>query len=434
MHIAAYLIAILNILVPNILKLINNLESHSRQGTFQASLYAKIATFRWINTAIVMTIIKPFTATIAVGETALIPAVYAVLKAEIITAPVLHMCDVVGQVKRFVLAPPAANQAAMNSYFRGSVQNLGEKYTNMTKVMFLCCFYSVIFPASFFFGAVAIAATYATDKFLLMRSWAPLPKLGDDVALLSRRVFFPLTLVTLLLVSGFYWSAYPFDDACDSDMVVSSNSYPEYIGTHVISTSSGESFHVTLTGDGTEELYQFCDQDFLERISALFSFFQQEKDDWMSPDQEVLTYLFGILCVVVLVILGCVALVFGVIPNMREVVGGDYMTTERDSGDIFCAQQHINAYVPQVAHRKFSYPLLACDGVNKMNQINIGWTDPVHSHDFYDKSNDVIFLSNGKPPSHPVLTTIRYWKPSSSLSSSHVDTSNSKGGYGSVSS
>jgi hypothetical protein len=141
-HIAAYLIAILNILVPNILKLVNNLESHSRQGTFQASLYAKIATFRWINTAIVMTIIKPFTATIAVGETALIPAVYAVLKAEIITAPVLHMCDVVGQVKRFVLAPPAANQAAMNSYFRGSVQNLGEKYTaSRKKVCVHLCFW-----------------------------------------------------------------------------------------------------------------------------------------------------------------------------------------------------------------------------------------------------------------------------------------------------
>lgn len=142
MHVAAYLIAILNILVPNILKLVNNLESHSRQGTFQASLYAKIATFRWINTAIVMTIIKPFTATIAVGETALIPAVYAVLKAEIITAPVLHMCDVVGQVKRFVLAPPAANQAAMNSYFRGSVQNLGEKYTaSRKKVCVHLCFW-----------------------------------------------------------------------------------------------------------------------------------------------------------------------------------------------------------------------------------------------------------------------------------------------------
>lgn len=128
-HVAAYLIAILNILVPNILKLVNNLESHSRQGTFQASLYAKITIFRWVNTAIITTIIKPFTSTIAVGEAALIPAVYAVLKAEIVTAPVLHMCDIVGQVKRFILAPRAANQAAMNSYFRGSIQNLGEKYT-----------------------------------------------------------------------------------------------------------------------------------------------------------------------------------------------------------------------------------------------------------------------------------------------------------------
>ena len=46
----------------------------------------------------------------------------------------------------------------------------------------------------------------------------------------------------------------------------------------------------------------------------------------MSPDQMVLTFLFGILCVAVLVILGCVALVFDVVPNMRTVVGGDYVS------------------------------------------------------------------------------------------------------------
>jgi len=45
----------------------------------------------------------------------------------------------------------------------------------------------------------------------------------------------------------------------------------------------------------------------------------------MSPDQEVLTYLFCILCVVVLVMLGCVAPFFDVMPNMREVIGVDYM-------------------------------------------------------------------------------------------------------------
>jgi len=244
-------------------------------------------------------------------------------------------------------------------------------------------------------------------------------------------------------------------------MVVSSESYPEYIGKHTITSTSNESFHVTIVGDETEEVYQFCDQDYLERVSALLNFFQQEKDDWMSPDQQILTYLFGILCVAVLVILAWVAIVFDLMPNMREVVGGDYvsstgcvrilgastlptthqsqlvhtlflilqMTTERDSGEPFSEQSHINAYVPQVSNRKFSYPLLACDGIKKINQNNIGWTDPVHSHDFYDMSNDVAFLLNDKLPYRPVLSTIKYWstKPKSAPSSN-------RNGYGSLSS
>lgn len=88
---------------------------------------------------------------------------------------------------------------------------------NMTKIIFLCFFYSVIFPSGFLLGALAIAATYITDKFLLFRSWAPMPELGDDVAKLSRRVFFPMCLVVLALMSEFYWSAYPFDNVCGKD-------------------------------------------------------------------------------------------------------------------------------------------------------------------------------------------------------------------------
>jgi len=128
-NLAAFLIAILNIAVPNLFKVVNALESHSREGSYQASLYAKISIFRFVNTAIVTTMIKPFTATISSDADALIPAVYAVLKAEICTAPILHMCDIVGHVKRLILAPRAANQAAMDSFFRGSRQQLGEKYT-----------------------------------------------------------------------------------------------------------------------------------------------------------------------------------------------------------------------------------------------------------------------------------------------------------------
>ena len=41
-----------------------------------------------------------------------------------------------------------------------------------------------------------------------------MPELGNDVAQLSRRVFFPLAVLALAIMSDFYWSAYPFDNVC----------------------------------------------------------------------------------------------------------------------------------------------------------------------------------------------------------------------------
>lgn len=43
-----------------------------------------------------------------------------------------------------------------------------------------------------------------------------MPELGNDVAQLSRSVFFPLAvrLAFLAIMSGFYWSACPFDIVC----------------------------------------------------------------------------------------------------------------------------------------------------------------------------------------------------------------------------
>jgi hypothetical protein len=201
----------------------------------------------------------------------------------------------------------------------------------MTKIIFLCFFYSVIFPSSFFFGALAIAATYVSDKFLLLRSWGPMAELGDDVAKLSRRFFFPLTLVVLAIVSEFYWSAYPFDDACEADQVVGSSTYPEYIGSHRLAalsprSTAHKSIKITLSGDGTEKLYRFCDEDYIERVSALLHFFTAEKDDWMSPDQQVLTFLFGIFCVAVLVIIGIVALVRDIWPDLRGSFQGEFVS------------------------------------------------------------------------------------------------------------
>ena len=326
-QIAAFTIAILNMLVPNIFKWVNKLEAHTGEGTYQASLYTKISVFRFVNTAIVTTLIKPFTATIAGTEDAsLIPAVFAVLKAEIVTAPLIHMLDIVGHLKRHILAPRLAeNQAAMNSFFRGSKQELGEKYTNMTKTIFFSFFYSVLFPSGFLLGALAISATYITDKFLLLRSWGPMPELGDDVAKLSRRLFFPICLVTLAIVSQFYWSAYPFDNVCDTGETIDGNQH-DVIGTYSLSTGEDSRSSYSATVEAGDKLYRYCDQDYIERYSALLSFFHSEKDDWMSLEQEQWTYLFGLLWISTLIIIGAVALYRDIAPQLKKVVQAGFVS------------------------------------------------------------------------------------------------------------
>jgi hypothetical protein len=89
----------------------------------------KICAFRWINTAVITTVVKPFLATLEGSKESLIVAVYQILKAEIVIVPIVHMLDIMGNIKRHLLAPTAKNQAAMNSFFSGAPGLLGEKYT-----------------------------------------------------------------------------------------------------------------------------------------------------------------------------------------------------------------------------------------------------------------------------------------------------------------
>jgi uncharacterized membrane protein YjfL (UPF0719 family) len=42
-------------------KLLTGFESHASEGFKQTSLYFKIAAFRWVSTAVIFSIITPFT-------------------------------------------------------------------------------------------------------------------------------------------------------------------------------------------------------------------------------------------------------------------------------------------------------------------------------------------------------------------------------------
>jgi hypothetical protein len=122
----AYTIAAANMIFPIVAKEFGKLESHSNEGSKQLSLYFKIALFRFVSTAVVIMLITPFTSTLE-EKGGLIPQVYAIFYAEIITANVMQLLDLFGNAKRHILAPRAMNQNAMNLYFEGEVVELAER-------------------------------------------------------------------------------------------------------------------------------------------------------------------------------------------------------------------------------------------------------------------------------------------------------------------
>lgn len=267
------------------------------------------------------TIVTPFTDTLA-DQNGLIPQIYALFIAEIITVSAIQLADPMGHVNRHVLAPRAATQDAMNLKFSGQPFELAERYTDMTKVrhrngvkvyawvnrnthfvrqiLFLCVWYCSIFPGSFFLCSFALLIKYFVDKFSLMRTWKRPPQLGTRVSAFSRRYFFSLACVAMSIISSFYWSGFPYDNICELDDPTSA-----YEGSYTV-VALDESIHMngtTTTFTKSETQYQFCSQDLMSPGQGqTFPFVaskQPEGKEWMTPEQEDVTNIFGWTSVVI---------------------------------------------------------------------------------------------------------------------------------------
>jgi hypothetical protein len=195
---AAIVVTIFNSSIPQVLKLLMLLERHTDEGSRQKSLYIKITLFRWVNTglfssvilpvlcapsidsthislsfsfrytAILTKIITPFTSTIANYNKGVLSTINAILWAELWLAPALRILDIISLLKKHFLAPRAHNQEQMYLSFQGTPYNLAERYTDFTKVLFLCFFYSALLPSTFFFCSAILIVQYYTDKYCLM--------------------------------------------------------------------------------------------------------------------------------------------------------------------------------------------------------------------------------------------------------------------------
>jgi len=376
-------ITVTNIIVPKICEFINAFESHSTEGNRNASLYIKVAIFRWFNSAVCLLIISSSIETISVedgNETAkpsLTTMVFAIIFAEMFSGPILKVVDIMGHVRKHIIAPRATDQEEMNSCFIGGKFELAERYSDATKVLFVSLFYSAILPQSLFLGAIALIAHFWSGKYCLLRLWRATPDIGPHLARLSRNYFFSTSLLVHVIMSAYFWSGYPYDNVCEVDGV-----------------------------------YQYCEQDMLRsRIFPPLPIFQPNGITWMSQSQAILASLYGYTSLVLIVVACFVILKEQLIPFVEDFFRSTYEPDGEDQNTSFSSVKHrheVHGYIPQVVERGFPHPLIACD-ISKVDKALVGWTDHLHGFEKHNLVNDVRSILNGQEPMKPVFSIVKHW-------------------------
>lgn len=424
----AYTIAITNAIFPMLAKILTYNESHPSHGSLQTSLYFKIAIFRWVTTAIVITIITPFEDTLYNGKGGLIFQVQAQFIAEITTTAAVQLADPVGHLQRHFLAPRATTQDAMNLNMQGSKFELAERYTAVAKLLFLTFWYCSIYPGAFFFCAFSLQVIYFMDRLSLMRTWKRVPKLGVAISKFNRTYFLPLSMLAMAVFSSYYWSGFPYDNLCvneGSSTTASQAGYysiPVYeqesavailLGTN--STAQDEvKYYVNFTITEGEPTYRYCLQDFLRtKGRQTFPFipqFQEEGQEWMTDQQEEVCTIYGWSSFAFFIGF-CIIVLSTWVYSFYHYFQGSYVPVGDDQGQNFSEMESMNIYIPQVESPVFSYPLLACE-VDGIDKDMLDWTDPDHPHAFYDLTKDAQALIRGSDISQKVVfSQVSHWPP-----------------------
>lgn len=376
-----------NSIIPIVVRLLVSYEKHYDEGSMQKSLYVKITVFRWVNTAIITRVITPLLVTIGQEKIDLINTVNAMMISEMIVSPLLRYLDFMTIINRHYFAPRAKTEEELFSCFSGGWYNLAERFTDYTKVLLLCTFYSAFYPLMYFLGAGILFAQYWMDKFLLLRSWQKAPFVGPETSRFSRTYFNSLAILLGAMSSAYAYFKSPFTMLCSCAENNKECALPDTQEFTNVELNSGTIIPEVLTSN---EGFYFCNQDIDHFPPVPVG---QGSDKWMTDSQEQLSRIYGWTCVVLLILYIVVVLGQRTLRAVISLVSGVYEPRGCNQHKDFSSGIGIETfgYIPQLEVPGFSFPLLICN-IDDIDVRLIGWKDPncqneVDEHRNYDNQN-----------------------------------------------
>mmetsp|Transcript_16628 Transcript_16628/g.24577 ORF Transcript_16628/g.24577 Transcript_16628/m.24577 type:complete len:880 (+) Transcript_16628:121-2760(+) len=399
---AAFAISGMNSIVPIICKIITQgIESHTSEGSKEASIYIKVTIFKWVNTAIITTIITPFVFSIDQTSDKLIQKVSAIFFAELVTVPIIQLLDIWGTIQRHILGPRAPDQESMDTHFGGALLLISLRYCELTKILFLAFYYSAIFPMGFFWAAASLGINYWVDKFCILRKYGPSPAVGEQVSYLSRFYFFPLILFFYAFTTAYNYSRWPFDNTCDTGEGVPN----DYVGDHEFEYDS-ELVNTTISQN--DEAVQFCNQDMAPGQRTLdggvkgfshyppFPKYVAAGLQWMTGEQQDVTILLSwtlwFMTAYAGLVMGWSFLHSTVFKLVVSVNRPD--TIESKIG--FSELDDKFGYIPLVKVGGFRFPFLACEVDAPEEYLNFQDNNEVHPYHKHNLMYDLHLTEHQK--------------------------------------
>jgi len=382
---SAYAIAAFNVIFPQFCMALTRTEPHKSAGDKQTSLFAKIALFRWVNTVMVIDFVTPFTSRLANTSTtgdhaALIPSLFAIFKADLLVMILLQLSDPIGVFNRHFKAPRAFDQEAMYKNFKGNNWRLAERYTNMSKVLFLSFYYNTIFPSALFLCAGTMLIIYYIDTYSIMRIWKRNPQIGPQIAHFNDKYIVPFYILVLSILSSYWWSAFPYDNLCSADLL---SKIPTQAPTDDNLFPPADYDHGAVSNsdyiNGT--IYEYCNQN------EIFLEFPAEDHSWMTDDQKLMTKLFGWSSIGVLLLIIIFFMFMGFKLFLRFFVS-DYSPDGRDMDMPFSTLEDNCTYVPQVETKQTPYPFIV-GNVKDMDPELYDWVSAERDYDYYNLTLDL---------------------------------------------
>jgi hypothetical protein len=369
-----------NAIIPSVAKILSIFEKHRNEEDRQVWLFIRIAMFRMFNTVILINwFITPFTSSIMDGPSNLLGSVYTIFFAEIVTSNVLQLLDISENFKRHFLAPRAKTQEKMNLHMRGAEIFIAERYTNMVKLLFLALWYCPLYPSVLIMCAIALFVSYYVDRFSLMRSWKPAPKLGRSISRFTRRIIFPLMLVFMAFVASTSWADFPYDNLC---ICTNADDCPIFPGTYNFTAIDFAYPNDQVTIGMLDPVYKFCTNE----------------QEWMTGQQERLTQYFARLNFSVVGLISLVILTVLVLFIRRYYVRNLEFVGEPQA-QRFSDVASRTAYIPEIKSAAFAYPFICCPVDDLVDCDLFEWEDHNRSYEYYDitKDSEELLRNAGKP-------------------------------------